>query len=85
MKKKTPNIEIRLKSIEKSVFRIENILENFAISVKNQFDVVEQKLDTKADKKDIAKLERFFTGHENRLLRIEDNMQVVRTKLKFKG
>ena len=80
------------KNIEKSLLRIENALEMLAISNKKQFDVIdqrfdiiEQRLDTKADKKDIQRLGRLFGGHENRISRLEDNMQVVRGKLNFEG
>jgi len=92
MKKDTPNVDMRLENIEKAVFRIENTLEKFAISVKNQFDImdnkfdsIEEKINTKADKNDIKQITRFFNGHENRISRLEDNMHVVRGKLNFEG
>ena len=70
---------------------VENIVEpkfeEFAIMMKNRFDEVdekfeeiEEKIDQKADKNDILRLENRF---ENRLCLTEDNIRIVKTKLKI--
>jgi len=48
--------------------------------VESQIDGVEQKLNEKADKTDITRLEHKFEG---RLERAEDDMRLVKTKLKL--
>jgi len=68
----------------------------FTIAVKNQFDridkrfdkietVLEQKADKKdtATKTDIQRIEGYMLGKGNRLDRLEDDMRLVKTKLKL--
>ena len=77
---------------------VENIVEpkfeEFAIMMKNRFDEVdekfeeiEEKMDNKADKADIYRLENKITGlenrFENRVCRNEDNIRIIKTKLKL--
>jgi len=70
---------------------VENIVEpkfeEFAIMMKNRFDEVDEALDQKADRADIIRLENKITSlenrFENRLCRNEDNIRIVKTKLKI--
>jgi hypothetical protein len=59
---------------------IDDKLSDFAVMVQNGFNEIHNILATKADKADITRLENKF---ERRIERLEDNMRVVKTKLKL--
>ncbi|MEY2641131.1 MAG: hypothetical protein RL150_524 [Candidatus Parcubacteria bacterium] len=77
--------------IQQSIERaFEENLTPFAISVQQQFaaidarfDAADRRADTFATKTDIARLEGILTGHNGRIDRLEDDVRVIKTKLKL--
>lgn len=77
--------------IEHAIERgFEKNLTPFAISVQQQFaaidarfDAADRRADTFATKTDIARLEGILTGNSTRIDRLEDDVRIIKTKLRL--
>jgi len=83
-------------SFRDEIYSFRDEMYAFTIAVKNQFDRVDSRFDKienileqKADKKDTAtkidiqRIEGYMLGNGNRLDKLEDDMRLVKTKLKL--
>jgi len=75
---KVPVIVEKIVGIELSDFAA--MVQNGFSEINTRFNLMEEKLDKKADKADIVRLKNKF---ESRICKLEDGMRLVKTKLKI--